>query len=438
MVLKRDMKKILLTITACFLIASSGHSQIADFPPDTVAGIPANYTEAKVGHYSLPDPLKCSDGQIVDNAEIWTNKRRSEIVALFEQHQFGKSPAGPRKIRFDVFERGASAFEGKAKRTQATVYFSDRADEPKMDLLMYVPSAATKPVPMLLYISFSANSVTVDDPGVKEGFIWNRQRKKVRASEGRQFTPMNVPAVLERGFGFATVYYGDIEPDFPGGAEYGVRGLFAKAENAQPDSDEWGAIAAWSWGLSRALDFFERDESVDAKRVAIMGVSRLGKTVLWAGALDQRFALVIPVCSGESGAALSRRNYGETIAHITAPTRYHYWFAPRYQQYGDGVNSLPVDAHMLLSLIAPRPVLLITGNTDKWSDPYGEFLAAVAAGPVYELLGKQGLNTDQMPSAGKPILNDIGFYLHDGGHGMVPADWQVILDFLQKHLQPER
>jgi hypothetical protein len=422
-------------ITTIFLLTTIAQSQIADFPTDTIAGIPANYTEAKVGSYSLPDPLKCSDGQIVDNPDIWKNKRRGEIISLFEQHQFGKSLAAPKNIRYYVFDHGSLAFEGKAKRSQVTVYFSNVADEPKMDLLIYVPNKATEPVPLLLYISFRANSVAVDDPGVREGFIWNRDRKKVPAGEIRRWKPLSVPAVLERGFGFASVYYGDIEPDFQGGAKYGVRSLFTETENSKPKYNDCGAIAAWSWGLSRALDYFEKDEKVDANRVAIMGVSRLGKTVLWAGALDQRFAVVIPVCSGESGAAISRRNYGETIAHITAPTRYHYWFAPRYHEYAKDVNSLPVDAHMLLSLIAPRPVLLITGNTDKWSDPYGEFLAAQAAEPVYKLLRKEGLQTDKMPPAGEPILNDIGFYMHDGGHGMDQTDWIVILNFLVKHLK---
>jgi hypothetical protein len=436
MLLQFNLREGLL-IVVMFLITSSGQSQIADSPNDSVAGIPVNYTEAKVGDYTLPDLLKCHDGQIVENADIWYKKRRSEIVILFEQHQFGKSPAGPKDIRFKVFDRGTSAFEGKAKRTQATIYFSKDSDEPKMDLLMYVPSKATKPVPILLYIAFTANSMVVDDPDIKEGFIWNREGQKIPAGKGRGFEQLNVPAVLVRGFGIATVYYGDIEPDFQEGVKYGVRCLFLKTENTQPEPDEWGAIATWSWGLSRALDYFEKDEAVDANRVAIMGISRLGKTVLWAGAIDQRFALVIAICSGESGAALSRRNYGETVAHITAPTRYHYWFAPRYQQYAKNVTSLPVDSHMLLGLLAPRPVLLITGNTDKWSDPYGEFLAAVAAEPIYRLLGKEGLNTDQMPSADRPILNDIGFYMHDGGHGTVPSDLNVLLDFLQKHLQTE-
>jgi hypothetical protein len=435
MYLIHDLKNGLF-IVMIFLFISFAQSQIADSPDDSVAGIPVNYTEAKVSDYKLPDPLICSDGQIVNNADVWMTKRRNEIVGLFEQHQFGQSPPAPENIRFKVFEQGMLAFAGKAKRTQVTIYFSNSADEPKMDLLMYVPSEAIKPVPMLLYISFRANSMAVSDSSVIEGFIWNQVGQKIPASMGFRFKPLDVPAVLSRGFGFATVYYGDIEPDFQDGVKYGLRSLYNKMNNPQSESFTWGAIAAWSWGLSRALDYFEIDESVDADHVAIAGVSRLGKTVLWAGAIDPRFALVIAICSGESGAALSRRNYGETIAHIAAPIRYHYWFTPGYQKYGNNVNALPVDSHMLLSLLAPRPVLLITGNTDKWSDPYGEFLAAVAAEPVYKLMGKEGLNTDQMPSAGKPILNDMGFYMHDGGHGIDPTDWNVILDFLQKHLQP--
>src|SRR6202043_2096070 len=167
----------------------------------------------------------------------------------------------------------------------------------------------------------------------------------------------------------------------------------------EPAADEWGSIAAWAWGLSRAMDYLETDKSVDAKRIAITGVSRLGKTVMWAGAHDTRFAMVIASCSGEGGAALSRRNYGETIAHLVAPTRYPYQFAANYGKFGAHVDQLPVDANMLVALVAPRPLLLQTGNTDKWSDPKGEFLAAVAAGPVYKLLGKDGLDTDQMPPA---------------------------------------
>jgi hypothetical protein len=186
------------------------------------------------------------------------------------------------------------------------------------------------------------------------------------------------------------------------------------------------------------MDYLETDKGVDAKRVAITGVSRLGKTVVWAGGRDPRFALVIASCSGEGGAALSRRNYGETIAHLTAPTRYPYQFCANYARYAQNVDQFPLDAHMLLALIAPRPVLLQTGSTDNWSDPKGEFLAAVAAEPVYRLLGKQGLGTAEMPPAGQAILHDIGYYMHAGGHGVLPADWDVYLKFMEMHLKPGR
>jgi hypothetical protein len=249
---------------------------------------------------------------------------------------------------------------------------------------------------------------------------------------------VNVARLLDAGLGFATVYYGDIDPDFPGGVPYGVRALYLKPGQSEPAPDEWGSIAAWAWGLSRAMDYLETDKGVDARRVAIMGVSRLGKTVMWAGAHDTRIALVIASCSGEGGAALSRRNYGETIAHLTEATRYPYQFAGNYAKYANQVDRLPVDGHMLVALMAPRPVLLQTGDKDFWSDPKGEFLAAVAAGPVYRLLGKQGLDTDQMPAAGSPILHTIGYFMHAGGHGTIPSDWDQFLAFMQMHLLGKR
>jgi hypothetical protein len=419
-------------------LSSAGASgQVADAPDGNVAGIPANYTESKVGEYSLPDPLQLADGQKVADANTWFAKRRPEIVKLFEENQFGKSPERPAEMSFDVFDAGTPAFDGKALRRQVTIYFSKDKAGPKMDLLIYLPADAKQPVPLLLNAGFTANNLAVNDPGVKEGEIWDRQQnKRVPASNGRRFGSLNVVPLVEKGFGIATVNYADIDPDALGAIGSGVRSLYLKSGQTQPAPDEWGSIGAWAWGLSRALDYLETDAGVDAKRVALMGVSRLGKTVLWTAAHDPRFALVIASCSGEGGAALSRRNYGETIAHLVAPTRYPYQFCANYQKWADKVDQFPVDSHLLLALIAPRPVLLQTGDTDRWSDPKGEFLAAVAAGPVYKLLGKQGLDTDQMPVAGEPILHTMGYYMHAGGHGTLPADWVVFLKFLQQHLQP--
>lgn len=389
----------LATVFAFVVFGQTPSSKVEKKPPAQVAGIPVNYDEAKVGSYTLPEPLVLASGQPVRDARTWTGKRRPEIVRLFEENEYGRSPGRPAGMNFDVFDKGTPAFDGKAIRKQVTVYFSADKNGPKMDLLIYLPAGVSKPVPLFLEISFTANSSVVDDPGVKPGEVWGRDKKKISAANGRAFGKLNAIPFLEQGIAVATVYYGDIDPDFAGGIPYGVRKLYLKPGQTEPAPDEWGSISAWAWGLSRAVDYFETDKGVDAKKVAIFGVSRLGKTVMWAGAHDPRIAMVIASCSGEGGAALSRRNYGETVAHLTAPSRYSYQFCANYAKYAGHVDQLPVDANMLVALIAPRPVMLQTGTTDYWSDPKGEFLAAVAATPVFHLFGEKGLETDQMPPA---------------------------------------
>ena len=415
----------------CLACAAVALAQTPNAPPAVVAGVPVNYDEAQAGYSGLPEVLKLSSGQPVRDAKTWRAKRRPEILRLYEQHQFGRSPAKPAHLSFNLFDPGTPAFNGAALRKQVTVHFSADKSGPKMDLLIYTPAHATKPVPLLLNISFTANSSTVDDPGVKPGEVWNREKKRVPATQNRVFRPVDVPRLLAQGLGFATVYYGDIDPDFDGGLAHGVRSLYPP-----PTAGDWGAIAAWGWGLSRALDYLETDRAIDSKRVGIMGISRLGKTVLWAGARDERFALVIASCSGEGGAALARRNYGENIKHMGL--RFGYQFAPAYQTWGDRVQQWPVDSHMLISLIAPRPLLLQTGDTDLWSDPRGEFLGAVEAGPVYRLLGQQDLGTTVMPKPGQALLNTLGYYEHAGGHGTLPGDWDQFVAFLEKHLLASR
>lgn len=425
---------VVLALVSGLIASFAAQAQNAAKPPAAVlAGIPVNYDEAQVGTYTLPDPLTLVDGQRVRDSKTWLEKRRPEILRLFEEDQFGRAPGRPPAMSFEVFDKGTPAFSGTALRRQVTIYFSKDKNGPKEDLLLYLPAGAAKPVPLLLNLSFSANSKTVDDPGVRVGMVWGRDHQKVSAANGPSLGKLNVAPFLALGIGVATIYYGDIDPDFEGGLPYGVRALYLKPGQTEPAPDEWGSIAAWAWGLSRAMDYLETVPGVDAKRVAVEGVSRLGKTVLWAGASDPRFAMVIASCSGEGGAALSRRNYGETIAHLTAPARYPYQFAANYQKYARHVDEFPVDAHMLLALIAPRPLLLQTGDQDYWSDPKGEFLAEVAAGPVYRLLGKDDLGTDQWPPAGEAILHTMGYEMHHGGHGTVPSDWDVFLKFLAMH-----
>jgi hypothetical protein len=232
--------------------------------------------------------------------------------------------------------------------------------------------------------------------------------------------------ILAHGYGLAHIYYDDIEPDFEGGAQYGVRPVFF----AQ-GPDAGAAIAAWTWGLSRALDYLETDKQIDAKHVAVFGHSRLGKTALWAGAEDTRFAMVISNCSGEGGAALSRREFGEQPRHLNKS--FPYWFDANYKKYSDHESDLPFDQHELIALIAPRPVYVATAEEDLWADPKGQFLAEVAAGPVYELLGKKGLGTDQWPAVHQPIMHDIGYHHRAGKHDVTAYDWDQYLAFADLH-----
>ncbi len=419
-------------ILGIILFGLFGLKSLAQNAPTMVAGIPINYEEAKVPSYILPDPLILKNGQKVTNAKIWYEKRRPEILEMFENEQFGKSP-NRNKLHYKINEEGSLALNGQAIRKQLTLYFTADTAQYKADLLIYLPAKSEKPSPLLLQISFSPNCLSVDDPAVNCGMMWSKEGKRISASEGRKFRSFDVEKFISNGIGFATIYYGDIEPDFPSGLQNGIRGHYLKAGADYPEANEWGAISAWSWGLSSVMDYLDKDKEVDAKKVALYGVSRLGKTVLWTGARDDRFGMVIASCSGEGGAALSRRQFGETTKHMIDPSRYFYQFCSNRSKYGDDPNSSPIDAHMLISLMAPRPLLLQTGDTDHWSDPKGEFDAAVAAEPVYNLLAGKGLQTTVWPTAGTPIFNDLAYYMHSGGHGSVPGDFDVFVDFIKKH-----
>ncbi|MBI4892704.1 MAG: acetylxylan esterase [Acidobacteria bacterium] len=419
-------------------------AQIPDSPDAVVAGIPVNYREAKAGTYALPEALKLNSGKPVKDAKTWTKVRRPEVIRLIEENWFGHAPGRPKEMSFEVTDAGTPAYGGKALRRQVTIRFTKDGRGPSMDLLLHLPANAQGRVPVLLNMSFFANNLAVTDSGVKVGRRWDRNTKTQVPAEPPpppaagaparpRFPGFPVEQFLAAGIGVATFNKDDLAPDFPGSEAMGVKGLYLKAGQAKPGDGEWGAIAAWAWGASRALDYLQTDRGVDAKRVAIHGVSRLGKTALWAGASDERLAMVIASCSGEGGAAIARRNYGETLAHMAEPTRFPYQFAANYAKFSGKVNEWPVDANLLLAAIAPRPLLLQTGSTDKWSDPYGEFLAAVAAGPVYELLGKQALGTTKFPAAGEPILHDLGYSMHDGGHGTVPADFGIYIRFMRQH-----
>lgn len=433
------MKHYLLTasILFCMISVCGMHAQ----ERDVIAGIPVNYDETRTGDWkaTIPELLTLNNGKPVTTSRQWYRQRRPEILEIVEENQYGKWPAKKPKVRHEINED--LGLGGTAIRKQVTLYFSEDPEGPHADVLIYLPKDANAPVPLLLNLSFMPNNTTVSDEGVKEGRRWDDKNKTyvtVPSTPGRpSFGSLDntIRKFLKEGYGFATVCYTDFEPDVNHAAKYGVRGLWFKDGQEEPAADDqWGAISAWAWGVSNIIDYFEKDKDIDASRIALTGCSRLGKTTIWAGARDQRIAVVIPSCSGEGGAALSRRNYGETVAHLTEPSRYPYQFARNYAKWADKVDQMPMDSHFIIALIAPRPLLLSTGNTDTWSDPKGEFLAATEAGKVYELLGKDDLGTDVMPQAEQPIFNTLGYVMHDGGHGVMPQDWDYYLEFIKKYL----
>ena len=394
-----------------------------------------NLDETKVGTYTLPPLLTGKDGKPVTTAAQWKAKRRPEILKLFEEHMHGRTPAHKaRDISFKVVEEDPKALGGTAHRKQIEIRVSKKPDAPVIHLLLYTPAGAKGRVPTFLGLHFNGNWAITEDPGVRLYDTWDRktEKKVTPAADVKRGTSKewDVPLVLARGYGVAAIYYGDIEPDFEAGAgmPFGVRPLLGKPQQTSDRGpNDWGAIGAWAWGLSRGLDYLLTDRQVDGKKVIAFGQSRLGKTVLWAGAQDQRFAMVVASCSGEGGAALARRDYGENLDNMT--TTYLYQFDLNFHGYYRNWSELPVDAHMLLALMAPRPLLLNTGSEDQWSDPRGEFLAAQAATPVWALFGKKGPAGVEQPPLDHPLLTDLAFHEHTGRHAILASDWKVFLDF---------
>lgn len=404
-------------------------------------GLEANFNENKVPDYRLPDPLICVDGTKVSDKRLWFEKRQREILELFEFHMYGKMPGKPENMSFEIKSLDKDALNGKATRKEISVVMENNHTKIQMDILIYLPNFAPKPIANFVALNFYGNHSIHQDLNITLSNQWMPTKiaykivkhRATEASRAVRSSKWPVEFIIDRGYALSTIYYGDIDPDFDDGFQNGVHPLFYKKGQTKPATDEWGSIGAWSWGLIRAMDYFESDDDIDNNRIIVMGHSRLGKAALWAGAIDQRFAIVISNNSGCGGAALFRRKFGETISYINS--RYPHWFCKNFNNFNDKEDELPVDQHMLISLIAPRPVYIASAEKDLWSDPRGEFLSAKHADPVYEMLGTDGLKVDEMPENHRPILSTIGYHIREGDHDVLKYDWEQYLNFADLHFE---
>ena len=392
--------------------------------------------EAKVPEYKVPDVLTRFNGGKIKTAKDWYRKQRPEILQKFTEEVYGKVPGVLGIHEVKVWETSPDALNGLAVRRQLSLFFKKGDKSLEVNVLMYLPKSQQK-VPVFLAYNFTGNHAVYNDPNIRlteswvnndpsVGIINNQVTEQSRATASNRWP---VEEIIKSGYGLVTLYYGDVDPDKDDFSD-GIEPFFYQENQTHPKFDEWGSIAAWAWGLSRVMDYLEKDDLVDAKKVAVLGHSRLGKTALWAGATDQRFSLVVSNESGCGGAALSKRIFGETVQIIN--TSFPHWFCGNFKKYNNNEADLPIDQHMLLALIAPRPLYVASAEGDKWADPRGEFLAAKYASAVYELLGKEGLPVKEMPEINHPVMGTIGYHIRSGKHDLTLYDWQQYIRFADK------
>lgn len=366
---------------------------------------------------SLPNPLTTSAGDKVTTIAQWQKTRRPELLELFRTHVYGRAPIGrPDSLRFDVKETNKSAMGGKATLKRIDIRFSGPGGKGVIKLAVFIPNKVPKPVPGFVLICNRGRD-NIDPTRKKKSPFWPAER------------------IVERGYVAASFHNSDLDPDKCDGFKDGVHGIF-DPKNSKRSPDAWGAIAAWAWGASRVMDYLETDKDIDETRIGVVGHSRGGKTALWCGAEDERFALAVSNNSGHTGAALARRikvrKRNCTVAYVNK--HFPHWPCENYRKFNNNEDKLPIDQHELIALMAPRLVYVASASLDEWADPEGEFLSCVHAGPVYQLFGLQGVGATQMPKPEQPLHTGyIGYHIRTGKHNLTEYDWVCYMDFADKH-----
>jgi pimeloyl-ACP methyl ester carboxylesterase len=365
-----------------------------------------NYYEEKVPAYVLPDALKTTDGRMVTSEHLWNKVRRPEILELFRKNVYGRIPETPYTMTFSVVDNDKNALDRIATLKQVNITITADNKSLVIHLALFTPNKAIKPVPVFLLIDNRGLSNT--DPS-----------RKVKS----EFWP--VEEAIERGYGMAVFSNADVDPDDFDDFKNGIHRLL---DSYPRPADAWGTIAAWAWGASRCMDYLVTDKEVAKDKVAVVGHSRGGKTALWAGAEDSRFAMVVSNESGAGGAALARRRLGETVERINSA--FPHWFCSNYKKFNNNEDALPVDMHMLLALTAPRALYIACADEDLWGDPRGSYLALYNAVPVFSLLGRNSDIPESMPSLDKQLISgNVAFHIRDGAHDLLLKDWARFMDF---------
>ncbi|MCW3081547.1 MAG: putative acetyl xylan esterase [Segetibacter sp.] len=375
----------------------------------------ANYDEAKVPKYVLPDVLKTTSNVEVKNTRTWENSRRPELLKLFENNIYGQMPKKYSSIKYTVTKEDATAMNGKAKLKQVMIEVFNNNNSVRINLILFIPNAANKPVPAFLLIN-------------------NRERDNTDPTRTKKSEFWPAEMLVDSGYAIAAIHVSDLAPDDKEKYVEGVLQLYPEQLTA---ANGMKAISAWAWGASRVMDYFATDTDIDAKRVAVVGHSRGGKASLLAAAEDQRFALCITNCSGNTGAALARRQFGERINRINAT--FPHWFNTNYKKYNNNENALPVDQHMLISLVAPRPLYATNASKDLWADPTGTFLALKNAEKVYALYGIKSNLPANPPGVNQPIIYaSLAYHNREGEHNLTAYDWSNFIRFATYHYKKNK